>query len=72
MTEAGGRIASSQLPLIQPLTSPIRVPTTKARTVVTPTSPSVQGKAASTIVLTGVPKLVVKEMPKLKVSTCFQ
>ena len=38
----------------------------------TPTSPRVQGRACNTMVFTGVPKLVVIEMPKLNVTTCFQ
>ena len=60
------------MPRLQALTSPMRVPRTKARTVVTPTRPRVQGRALLTMVRTGVPKLVVIEMPKLNVTTCLQ
>ena len=69
MMKIGGSALSSQEPRRQALTRPISVPRMKARTVVTPTSPSVHGSACITILLTGVPKLVVIEMPKLNVRT---
>ena len=72
ITKIGGNALSSQLPRFQALTSPMKVPAMKATTVVTPTSPRVHGKAFNTMVLTGVPKLVVIEIPKLKVRTCPQ
>jgi hypothetical protein len=68
----GGNAPSSQPPRRQALTIPMKVPSTKARTVVTPTRPSVQGRACATIVRTGVPKLVVIEIPKLNVTTWCQ
>ncbi len=72
ITKIGGKALSSQLPRIHPLSRPINVPRRKAMTVVTPTRPRVQGRAWKTMVLTDVPKLVVIEMPKLKVTTRFQ
>ena len=72
MTAIGGRTLSSHVPRRQALRSPMKVPSTKARIVVTPTRPRVQGSAFITMVFTGVPKLVVIEMPKLRVTTLFQ
>ena len=72
MTKIGGSALSSQPPRLQALIRPMNVPRMKASTVVTPTSPSVHGSAWNTIVSTESPKLVVIEMPKLNVTTCFQ
>lgn len=72
ITKIGGSALSSQVPRRHALTRPISVPRMKARTVVTPTSPIVHGRACLTMLLTDVPKLVVIEMPKFNVRTCCQ
>ena len=63
MTKIGGMALSISPPRRQAPTSPIIVPSTKARTVVTPTSTSVQGSAWSTSCITGSGKNV-SEIPK--------
>ena len=52
ITNTGGRTLSTALPRRQPATVPIRVPKTKARSVVIPTSPTVQGSACLITVFT--------------------
>src|SRR5580658_9273095 len=71
-TNIGGRALSSQVPLLHALIRPMKVPNIKASNVVMPTRPSVHGRAWYTIASTDLPKLVVREMPKLKVVTCSQ
>ena len=48
MTKTGGTMLSSQLPRRQRRDDPDPVPSTNARMVATPTSPSVHGMASST------------------------
>ena len=53
MTNTGGTIPSSQVPRRHAETIPTPVPSTNARMVATPTSPSVHGMASSTTRETG-------------------
>ena len=71
-TNIGGRTLSSQVPLRQALTKPMKVPRKNAINVVTPTRPSVHGTAWVTMTSTDLPKLVVSEIPKFRVTTCSQ
>ena len=62
MTKIGGMALSMSPPRRQAPTRPISVPSMKARTVVTPTSTSVQGSAWRTSCITGSGKKV-SEIP---------
>ena len=71
ITKIGGKKLSKRPPRRHALTVPINVPRTNARTVVTPTRPSVHGRALSTTWVTDsgknvmdLPKLPVKQLPR--------
>ena len=69
ITNIGGMMLSSRPPRRQAPRMPMPVPRMNARTVVTPTRPSVQGIASSTIRPTEAPGWVVSEIPKFSLST---
>ena len=67
-TNAGGSSESSRLPRRHPETTPISEPSRNASTVVTPTSPSVHGRACRTIRVTGSPSVAPIEIPHCPVT----